>query len=332
MILLWLAEQSAEVAAAAGGAHAAESEGIPELPNLFGIIHKVLEAHAPAFADSLNNTLAWLGFKDPLGTPFSAFENILYALIVIIGLSLFFYSGYCRLRHAPPKEGQLSRRAMLLEIIVTFFDDFFGQVLGREEGRKHLPFVGTLFIYIFCCNMLGLVWLGKAPTANLSFNAGMALLVFLYVHYTGISRNPLGYIKHYPGELPTVKELGLGPWGGYPLIAFMAILFTVIHVLEALIQPLSLSLRLFGNMLGKDVLLGVFGSLVLVGAYGLTMNPGIIPPHTWVALPLHTPFLFLGMLLGGIQALIFSLLTAIYITLWLPHEEHSAAEQPGHHA
>ncbi len=69
-------------------------------------------------------------------------------------------------------------------------------------------FVGTLFIYIFCCNSFGLVFLGKAPTANLSFNLGMAVLVFLYVHITGISRSPLGYLKHYPGALPTIKELG----------------------------------------------------------------------------------------------------------------------------
>lgn len=320
MLLLWLAEQSAEAAAAAGGAVAAESEaeGIPELPNLFGVVHKVLEHYAPPVADSINNFVAWLGFKDPMGTPFTAFENILYAALLIIGLSLFFYSGYRRLRHAPPKEGSLSRRAMLLEIIVTFFDDFFGQIMGRQEVRRHLPFVGTLFLYIFCCNMLGLVWLGKAPTANLSFNLGMALLVFLYVHITGISRSPLGYLKHYPGTLPTVKELGMGP-AGLLLIGFMAILFTIIHVLEAIIQPVSLSLRLFGNMLGKDVLLGVFGSLMLIGTTAIG-----------VYFPWHTPFLFLGLLLGAIQALIFSLLSTVYIMLWLPHVEHEEGHAAQH--
>jgi F-type H+-transporting ATPase subunit a len=316
MMLLWLAEHATE-AAGAEGAHAAAEHGasrIPELPNLFGLLHhslpELVPGLRPAF-DSLNNLVAWAGFNDPMGTPFSAFENVLYALIVIIGLSVFFISGYRRLRKAPPERGKLSRRAMLLEITVTFFDDFFGQIMGRGEVRRHLPFVGTLFIYILCCNMLGLIWLGKAPTANLSFNLGMAALVFLYVHITGISRNPLGYIKHYPGALPTVKELGLGP-AGYLLIGFMAILFTVIHILEALIQPLSLSLRLFGNMLGKDVLLGVFGSLMLIPIYA-----GI-----GIYFPWHTPFLFLGLLLGAIQALIFSLLSAVYIMLWLPHDEH----------
>jgi len=252
-----------------------------------------------------------LGFSDPMGTPVTAFENIIYALVVIIALIAFFVSGYLR-RRKSPKDGKMSRRALFSEIVVLFFDDFFGQILGKKEGRKHLSFVGTLFIYILCCNCFGLVFLGKAPTANLSFNLGMAVLVFFYVHFTGISRSPLGYLKHYPGTLPTVKELGMGP-AGILLVAFMAILFTIIHILEAVIQPVSLSLRLFGNVLGKDVLLGVFGSLMVIH-----IGAGFA-----VAFPWHTPFLFLGLLLGAIQALIFSLLSAVYITLWLPHDDHA---------
>jgi F-type H+-transporting ATPase subunit a len=320
MLAWWLAQHHEEAADAAqaaaqhaggGGEHAAP--GIPELPNLLGTIHHFLGVKAPGIADTLDNFAHALGFSDPMGTPFSALENVIFALLVIIGLSAFFISGYLRLKRSP-KEGRLSRRALFTEIIVVSFDDFFGQVLGKKEGRKHLPFVGTLFIYILVCNSLGLVFLGKAPTANLSFNLGMSILVFLYVHFTGISRNVLGYLKHYPGDLPTVQDLGLGCLG-YPLIAFMAILFTIIHILEALIQPLSLALRLFGNVLGKDVLLGVFGSLMLI-------------PLGWLSFyfPWQTPFLFLGLLLGVIQALIFSLLAAIYITLWLPHESEHGAE------
>jgi F-type H+-transporting ATPase subunit a len=314
-MLLWLAEQAEAMAQGAAGAHAGAEqakEGIPELPNLFGVIHHVIESQYPAVGDALNSFVTWLGFKDPLGTPFSAFENVLYALIVIIALSAFFISGYLRLRKSP-KEGRLSRRALFSEIVVLFFDDFFGQIMGQKEARKHLPFVGTLFIYIFCCNSFGLVFLGKAPTANLSFNLGMAFLVFLYVHITGISRSPVGYLKHYPGTLPTIKELGCM---GYGLIPFMAVLFTIIHVLEAVIQPVSLTLRLFGNVLGKDVLLGVFGSLMLIQIGGAKL----------LYFPWHTPFLFLGLLLGAIQALIFSLLSAVYIMLWLPHDEHHEEE------
>jgi F-type H+-transporting ATPase subunit a len=101
----------------------------------------------------------------------------------------------------------------------------------------------------------------------------------------------------------------------------MAVLFTVIHILEAIIQPVSLALRLFGNVLGKDVLLGVFGGLMPL----LIINGTVLINFPW-----HTPFLFLGLLLGAIQALIFSLLAAIYITLWLPHEhEHEHTHAAG---
>ena len=321
MLAWWLAEHHEDVAEAVHTAgehgHEAEHHGalVPELPNLVGVVHHALYEKAPDVAFALDNFAERvLHLSDPMGTGFTALETLFFAALVILGLSIFFFTGYQRLRKSP-KDGRLSKRALFSEIIVVFFDDFFGQVMGRAEGRKHLPFIGTLFIYILVCNCLGLVWLGKAPTANLSFNLGMAVLVFFYVHFTGMSRNFGGYLKHYPGDLPSVKELGMGCLG-YPLVGFMAILFTIIHLLEAVIQPVSLALRLFGNVLGKDVLLGVFGALVLIPIYG-----GIA-----VNFPLHTPFLFLGLLLGTIQALIFSLLSAIYITLWLPHEEHHGAE------
>jgi F-type H+-transporting ATPase subunit a len=282
-----------------------ESEGIPELPNAVGLIEKSLP-HATA--EKWNDFAAKLGFSDPMGTPFSAFENVIFMLIAIVGLSWFFISASKRIRVKP--EGKLSRRATFAEIVVLFFEDFFGAILGREHVRQHLPLVGTLFIYILTLNSMGLIFLGKAPTANLSFNLGIALCVFVYVHAFAIKKSPAGYLAHYPGNYPSMKELGMGPIGGL-LIGFIIILFTIIHVMEAFIQPVSLSLRLFGNLLGKDVLLGVFG--------------GLIP---W--LPLHTPFLFLGLLLGAIQALIFSLLTAVYITLWQPHEHHHEEHGEGH--
>lgn len=317
MLAWWLAEHHEELAqgaqAAHGAAHATEHEGIPELPNLFGLIHHIIATESPKTADFLDNFVAnVLHIHDPMVTPFQAFENVLFAAITIIVLTLFFYQGYRRLRKKPTRETRLSRRALFSEIVVLFFDDFFGQIFGRKEVRKHLPFVGTLFIYILVMNVLGLVFLGKSPTSNLSFNLGMALIVFLYVHIYGISRSPMGYLKHYPGEIPSLKELG--PIG-FIIIPFMWILFVIIHIMEAIIQPVSLALRLFGNILGKEVLLGVFGGLVVIGGV--------------VALPLHTPFLFLGLLLGAIQALIFSLLSAVYITLWMPHE-HEESHAEGH--
>jgi F-type H+-transporting ATPase subunit a len=318
-MLAWQAGESAPAGETGAAPQHEQAHGIPELPNLFGVVEGILEnnsATRPA-VEQFQSTVAKWGFNDPLGTPVTAFENVFFAAIYIAVLSAFFISGYRRLRKSP-KEGSLSRRAMFMEIITIFFDDFFSSVLpDKEERRRHLPFVGTLFIYIFVCNTMGLVFLGRAPTANLSFNAGMALLVFLYVHVYCISRSPLGYLKHYPGALPDAKSLGMGP-AGYLLVGFLAILFIVIHVAELFIQPVSLALRLYGNILGKDVLLGVFSTLLPVGKY--------------FAIPLHTPFLFLGLLLGTIQALIFSLLTAVYISMWLPHDDHAHEHGAAHEA
>jgi len=80
------------------------------------------------------------------------------------------------------------------------------------------------------------------------------------------------------------------------------------------VKPVSLSLRLFGNIFGEDMLLAVFA---LLGVVALSML------HSPVGLPLHVPFYFLAMLLGLIQALVFSLLSTVYIALMLPHEEHA---------
>jgi len=303
-----LAMLLAETANAAAGAEGAHAEGIPELPNIFGLLHHT------AFGQALEGLALKLHLADPMVTDpgasaYSAMENILFMVIAIIGLSWFFIAASKRVRVKP--EGRISRRATFAEIVVVFFEDFFGAILGREQVRQHLPMVGTLFIYILTLNCFGLIFLGKAPTANLSFNLGMALCVFVYVHFMSIRKSPAGYLAHYPGSYPSIKELGMGPIGGL-LVGFIIILFTIIHVMEAVIQPVSLSLRLFGNLLGKDVLLGVFGGLV---------------PYV----PLHTPFLFLGLLLGAIQALIFSLLTAVYLTLWEPHVHHAEHDEGDGH-
>lgn len=291
------------------GEHAEEGGSkIPELPNLLGVLHH--EMHGNPQLQAFQTQLEKIGLDDPNGDAFTAFETIFFGFAVIIGLCIFFIGAARKLKVKPEKGEKLNGKAMFAEIVYEYFEDFFGGILGREKVRRHLPLIGTLFIYILVCNCLGLIFLGKAPTANLSFNLAMALIVFFYVHGSAIMQSPLGWLKHFPGELATVKEMG--PMA-YFLGPILAILFTVIHVMELFIQPISLALRLYGNLLGKDVLLGVFAGLI---------------PYV----PLHTPFLFLGLLLGAIQALIFSLLSAVYITMWEPHEHHEHHDHAESHA
>jgi len=107
----------------------------------------------------------------------------------------------------------------------------------------------------------------------------------------------------------------------------MSPLFFVLHIIGELAKPVSLALRLFGNILGEDILLGAFlmMGLMVTAAIGGDHLPAWSP-----GIPLHFPFLFLVLLTSTIQALVFSLLTTIYILLVLPHDEHH--DEAGHEA
>jgi len=129
----------------------------------------------------------------------------------------------------------------------------------------------------------------------------LASTVFFYVQWAGIRENGIvGYIDHLMGS-----PRDLVGW-------LMVPLNLPLHILEELIKPLSLSLRLFGNILGEDSLIAAF---VALGIAALVFF------HLPLGLPLQLPFMMLAMLTGTIQALVFSLLSTIYISLMLPHEE-----------
>jgi len=272
------------------------AEAVPEMPNLLSIIHGIWHQQIDAWLAAVNTHLPPL-----LQLEWRNFENVGFAFIIagIIGTVAIVAS-----RHRALKPD--SRLYLFMENIAEGFHDFFSQVLG-EETRRYLPLVGTLFIYIFCMNIAGLVPFFKSPTSAWGINLAMAVVVFFYVQVVGISRNGFaGYLRHFLGDLPSFRELGFAI--GIIVVPFMAILNVGLHILEELIKPLSLSLRLFGNIMGEDTLLAVFGALVF-------LIPG------FVKLPLHFPFELLAIIFSTVQALIFSILAAVYILLMLPHEQ-----------
>jgi F-type H+-transporting ATPase subunit a len=151
-------------------------------------------------------------------------------------------------------------------------------VLG-ERAQKYFPLIGSLFIYILVCNMIGLIPGLAPPTDNINTNAACAILVFLYYNYLGIKEQGLlNYFKHFLGPV-----LWLGP------------LMLVIELISHLVRPVSLSVRLFGNMTGDHLVLGVFSKL----------TPFLVP----------IIFLGLGLFISFIQAFVFSLLSIVYIGL-----------------
>jgi F-type H+-transporting ATPase subunit a len=190
-----------------------------------------------------------------------------------------------------------------VEMLVEGMYNFIHSILGKDT-KRYIPFLGTMFYYILALNWFGMVPGGHAPSTSINITGSMAILTFLYAQYTGISRQGvLGYLHHMAGS----PRDAIG-WS-------MVILLFPLHVIGELAKPFSLALRLFGNITGEDTLIAVFVGLgvAIMAVFGI--------PHSPVGIPFQIPFYFLGMLLSTIQALVFTLLSAIYILLMLPHEE-----------
>lgn len=256
--------------------HAA-SGGAPHLPNIFSLLH----------------TMGLM--SDHLFEMSEYWVNVIYGLFTSLILVLIAQYVY---RHRKIIPGPFQNG---VEIVVEGLYNLFYGVMG-EEARRYTPFLGTLFLYILINNFWGLVPAGHSPSTSLEITASLAIIVFIYSQYTGITR--LGFFKwldHLAGE-PRSKLM----WGLMPLLL-------IIHIVGEFAKPFSLAVRLFGNITGEDVLIAVFVSL------GVAILSIV---HSPVGLPIQVPFIFLGLLLSTIQALVFAMLSSVYLLLMLPHEEH----------
>jgi F-type H+-transporting ATPase subunit a len=252
----------------------AESEAPPELPNIIELVNHKFGTEFTAFLFEWRLVI------------FSAFVWLILGLVSFIVF---------RKRNLIP--GPLQN---FLEWVVEGLSSMVVSILG-EGGRKYVPFVGTLFIYIFCMNILGLIPGLFSSTSKLNTTLALAICVFLYVQFTGIRNFGIfGYIYHLAGSPKSVVEWCLVP------------LNLPLHVIGELGKPLSLSLRLFGNIAGEDMLLAIF---VILGVSIMSFM------HLPIGLPLHLPFIFLALLTSFVQALVFSLLATIYFSLMSHHDE-----------
>ncbi len=243
------------------------------------------------------------GHPTPTASFLKAFTDPIFSILAVLIIGVFFVTVGTRLRDRDPGRAQL-----FAETIVGGLYGMFEQVLGKE-ARRFTPYLGTLFLFILVNNWLGMVPLGHASTSSFANTTiGLGLLTFFYVQYVGIKENGLGgYLYHFAGQPKSGIE-----WG-------FAILIFPLELMGELIKPLSLSLRLFGNIFGEDTLIAVMVLLGTYIVYHLTGNqyiPGI---------PLHFPFYFLGLLASTVQALVFTILSTIYIALMLPHGDHEEA-------
>ena len=186
------------------------------------------------------------------------------------------------------------------EVVLEQFQQMIDDVMGHE-GRKYLPLIATLGLFILTANLMSLVPGLAGPTSNLNTNGACALIVFLAYHWIGVRKQGLmPYLAHFAGPVP----LPLKP------------LMFVIEVISHLARPLSLTLRLFGNIVGLDGLIGwaLSGSVAgaVVGGIG-----GI------VTIVFTVGFLYpLKILVAFLQAFIFVMLTMLYISGAIEEAEH----------
>lgn len=168
-----------------------------------------------------------------------------------------------------------------VETIVETFLKLAEDNIGHHWGKTLFPLMGTLFMFILLSNFMGLIPGFSSPTSNINTNAAMAIPVFLATHYYGIKVHGIKYINHFLGPIRSVYAL--------PLM----ILMFFIELIGHLLRPITLSVRLFGNMIAKHIILLVLATLV----------PLIVP----------TLILALGTLVSFIQAFVFVLLTTLYL-------------------
>src|SRR3972149_6371531 len=160
---------------------------------------------------------------------------IIMSAMIIVFLGIFSIIATRRLQKVP------GRLQLLLEIIVEMLENFVKSQMGRVAG-SFTPFIGTLFIYIFVMNMMGQIPLFHSPTSNFNTTIALTLIVFFVTHYQGLKNNGvIGYFKHMVGE-----PIWLAP-----------LLFPLHLMQEFLARPLSLSMRLFGNILGEHMVISI---------------------------------------------------------------------------
>lgn len=213
--------------------------------------------------------------------------HITYSLVIVLALGLLAYFA-CRKKSLIP-----GRLQGAFEFVAGGLDDFVRGIMG-PKGRRYTPFIGTLFIYILFMNLAGLVPFLKASTASWSTTLALALCVFFYVQYTAIKElGFFGYLDHLAGK----------PRGVLAFTVVMPLFMLTLHIITELIRPISLSLRLRGNIWGDEVLIGLLSGFGIKG------------------LPLLFFNMCMAVLTAVVQAAVFCLLTTIYFALVLEHEE-----------
>lgn len=214
------------------------------------------------------------------------YDHIFGAILVLLFL---IFAGY-KIKNNLSKEdsvlpdGELSLRAIFEILTIDFLLDLFTSIMGsREKAKKYFPLLGTSFMFILFANLLGMIPGFLPPTGNFNTTVACALVVFVVYNFYGFKEHGISYLKHFAGP-----------------IIYIAPLIFVIELVSHIVRPASLSLRLFWNMTGDHLVLGIFTNLT-----------HLLVPALFIAL---------GLFVSLLQAFVFTVLSAIYISLAVEHE------------
>lgn len=195
-------------------------------------------------------------------------------------------------------EGKFSLLNALVEIVDAFKK--LSKDLMGEVGVRYLPIIVSTFLLILIGNLTGMIAGLNSPTASLNNNLGMALVVFVLYHFFGLKEHGIAYGKQFTGGLP-VPGYGLG------LTAFLTLvagLLVVLELISHVLRPITLSLRLWGVMNGDHTLVDVIYQ--------------VLPFPLVLLVPCIA--LALGLIVSVVQALVFTLLSTVYIKLAISHD------------
>jgi F-type H+-transporting ATPase subunit a len=206
---------------------------------------------------------------EPLHISEAGADAIAYTWLIIVFLLLVSLIATKALKAVP------TGMQNFMEVVVGGIENMVEETMG-EKGRPYFPLIATLALFVLVSNLIGLIPGFFPPTANLNTTAACAIIVFLSTHVVGIKKHGFHYLQHFMGPI----------WWLAPLMFF-------IEIIGHLSRPLSLSLRLFGNMNGHELVLMIFFALA----------PFLVP----------LPMMLMGVLVSFIQAFVFMLLAMIYI-------------------
>jgi F-type H+-transporting ATPase subunit a len=214
-------------------------------------------------------------------------EQVVWTLILMIIVFALVLLLRGKLSVDRPSSGQ-----QLLEVGVQQIRGLLDQVVG-PYGRRYVPMIGGFATFILIGNLMGIIPGLGAPTENINVTGALGITSFLYFISMGFRQQGLGYLKHFTGGLSGA------------LLPIGIIIFFV-EIISNSVRPVTLSLRLFVNMFADHQIAGAF----------LTLAPILIPIFTTV----------LGMFVAFVQTFIFIMLSMVYLSETVPHEEHDTDE------